>query len=49
MGLFDKFKKKKEPKYDPSNIKVTDIAQGFVFEYNMSTWEVKNEYEYDWG
>ncbi len=49
MGLFDKFKKKKEPNYDPSNIKVTDLAQGFVFEYNMSTWEVKNEYEYDWG
>ena len=49
MGLFDKFKKKKGPKYDPSNIKVTDIAQGFIFEYNMSTWEVKGEFEYDWG
>ena len=49
MGLFGLFKKKKGSSYDPSNIKVTDLAQGFVFEYNMSTQEVKEEYEYDWG
>ncbi|OYT10872.1 MAG: hypothetical protein B6I18_06835 [Bacteroidetes bacterium 4572_112] len=49
MGLFSMFKKKDEPSYDPSNITVSDLAQGFVFEYNMTTWEVKEEYEYDWG
>ncbi len=49
MGLFDRFKKDKTPDYDPTNIKITDLAQGFVFEYNMSTWEIKEEYEYDWG
>ena len=49
MGLFSMFKKKDKPSYDPSNITVADLAQSFVFEYNMTNWEVKEEYEYDWG
>ena len=48
MGLFDFFKKK-EPSYDPNNIKVTDLDVGFVFEYDMKSWVVKNIYQYDWG
>ena len=50
MGLFDFFKKKdKKQTYDATNIRVTDLKVGFIFEYNLSTWEVQEEYEYDWG
>jgi hypothetical protein len=47
LGQF--FKKKKEPHYDSTNITVHDLDVGFVFDYDMSTWEVKAIYEYDWG
>jgi hypothetical protein len=49
MGLFDRFTKKKQPHYDITNITVHDLDVGFVFEYDLSTWEVKALYEYDWG
>ncbi len=49
MGLKDLFNKKKEPEYDATDIRVTDIKIGFIFEYDLSTWEVTEEYEYDWG
>lgn len=49
MGLFDKFKKKEEPHYDPNDIQIKDLRVGFMFDYDLNTWEVKEEYEYDWG
>ncbi len=50
MGLFDFLKKKEEPpKYDVTNMKVTDLDEGFVFEYNLKSWVVKEVYKYDWG
>ncbi len=51
MGLFDFFKKdkKEENNYDPTNIKVTDLRKGFVFDYDLKTWVVKEEFLYDWG
>lgn len=49
MGLFDFMKKDKGPDYDPTNLKVTDLNKGFVFEYDMKTWVVQEAYEYDWG
>ena len=49
MGLFDKFKKKQEPHYDPNNIKIEDLRVGFMFDYDLNTWQIKEEYEYDWG
>ncbi|MEM9390677.1 MAG: DUF4178 domain-containing protein [Bacteroidota bacterium] len=50
MGLFDFFKKKeKEPEYDVTNLKVSDLDHGFILEYDLKTWEVKEVYEYDWG
>jgi len=49
MGLFDKLKKKKEPDYDPTNLKVTDLDYNFIFDYDMQTWQVKEVYKYDWG
>lgn len=48
MGLFDFFKKK-EPDYNATDIKVTDLDKNFVFDYNLSTWMVTAVYEYDWG
>lgn len=49
MGLFDFFKKKKTPDYDPNNIKITQLRKGFVLEYDLKSWEVISEFEYDWG
>lgn len=49
MGIFGIFKKKKGPDYDPSDVKITDLRRGFILEYDLKTWEVKEEYEYDWG
>lgn len=48
MGIFDFFKKK-EPAYDPTNITVKDLRKGFILEYDMKSWEVKEAYIYDWG
>lgn len=48
MGFTDFFKRK-QPKYDSTNIRVTDLDVGFVFEYDLSSWEVQASYEYDWG
>ena len=49
MGLFDRFKKKEEPHYDPSNLQIKDLRVGFMFDYDLKTWAIKEEYEYDWG
>ena len=49
MGIFDVFKKDKGPDYDPTNIKITDVHPGFILDYDLKTWEVKEEYQYDWG
>lgn len=48
MGLFDFFKKK-EPGYDPVNITIHDLKNGFMFEYDLKTWIIREEYAYDWG
>lgn len=49
MGLFDFIKKKKEPDYDITNLKITDLNEGFVIDYDLKSWVVKEVYEYDWG
>jgi hypothetical protein len=52
MGFLDIFKKKNEeeqPHYDPTNIKVIDIRKGWLFDYDDKTWEVMEEFEYDWS
>jgi len=48
MGLFGR-KKKQEPHYDPNHITLQDLRVGFMFDYDLSTWIIKEEYEYDWG
>lgn len=35
--------------YDSLNLKVTDLRKGFLFDYDLNTWEVKEEFEYDWA
>lgn len=53
--MFGFFKKKKEEEpssglhYDPTNISIRDIRRGWVFDYDGSTWEALEEFEYDWG
>ncbi len=51
--MFDWFKKKKkteeEPQFDVTNLKVTDLRRGFIFDLEGKSWEVTKEYEYDWG
>lgn len=49
MGLFDIFKKDKGPDYDPLNIKITDLQQGFILDYDLKSWEITAVYDYDWG
>lgn len=48
--MFNIFKKKKEePEYDITNLSVKDLNFGFIFDYDMKSWVVKEVYEYDWG
>lgn len=49
MGIFDKFKQKKTPDYDPNDLKITDLRVGFMFDFDLKTWIITEEYEYDWG
>lgn len=50
MGLFDFLKKKEEqPGYDITNLSVLDLDQGFILDYDMKSWQVKEVGEYDWG
>lgn len=48
MG-FDFFKKKKQLEYDPTQISILDVRKGWIFDYDLQTWEAVEEYEYDWG
>jgi len=53
FGFFKKKDKKENedarPHYDPLNIKITDLRKGFMLEYDVKTWQVKDEFEFDWG
>ena len=43
------FKKQKEPDYDITNLKITDLHVGFLFDYDLKSWVIREKYEYDWG
>ncbi|MBX2841135.1 MAG: DUF4178 domain-containing protein [Flammeovirgaceae bacterium] len=50
FGFFKKKKKEEElPHYDPTNLHIRDLRKGFIVEYDLKTWEVDAEFEYDWG
>lgn len=50
-NLFSSKKKKpdEELSYDPTNVQVKDLRKGAFLDYDLQTWEVKAQYEYDWG
>ena len=35
--------------YDSTNMRITDLEVGFLFEYDLKNWQVLEEFEYDWG
>ena len=47
--MFDFFKKKKKVSYDVTNLSLKDLDVGFIFDYDMKSWVVKEVYKYDWG
>lgn len=49
--MFSRFfnKKKEEPAYDPTDMRLTNLKKGFMVDYDLKTWQVTAEYEYDWG
>jgi hypothetical protein len=47
--MFDFFKKKKASAYDVTNLSLKDLNVGFIFDYDMKSWVVKEVYKYDWG
>ena len=47
--MFDFLKKKKVPAYDVTNLSLKDLNVGFIFDYDMKSWVVKEAYKYDWG
>jgi hypothetical protein len=47
--MFDFLKKKKVPTYDVTNLSLKDLNVGFIFDYDMKSWVVKEVYKYDWG
>ena len=49
MAWFDFFKKKKQYDYDPTTMQVTDLDVGFLLDYDLSHWMVKEVLTYDWG
>jgi len=49
FGFFKKKKKVIGPHYDPTQIKITDLRKGWFLTYDDKTWEVVEEFEYDWG
>ncbi len=48
--IFNKlFNRNKKAGPNPFGRTVRDLDLGYIFEYNLETWEVKEVYEYDWG
>lgn len=49
MSFFKNLFGKKEEEPKPFSRTVLDLDQGYIFEYDLQTWEVQAVYEYDWG
>lgn len=47
-NFFKRKKDKEELKYDPTNMHVTQLKKGFFVDYTMESYEVQEEYEYEW-
>lgn len=48
MKFFKRNKKKDELKYDPLNMKITQLDKGFFVDYEMESYEVTEVYNYEW-
>ena len=50
MGIFDRFKKKKDDTSNDSihDLSLTDLRVGFYVDYFLATWEVRAAHRYDW-
>lgn len=46
MGLFDFFKKEKD---EIEDLTLFNLTIGSILDYDLSTWEIKEKTEYDWG
>lgn len=49
MGIFDFFKKKKEPQKLSEDLTLKDLEKGDYVDYFMKSWKVDEVTEYDWG
>jgi hypothetical protein len=50
MGIFDRFKKDKNQGPDPiTGLSLSRIKPGYLFDYDLKTWEVTGYNVYDWG
>lgn len=47
--IFDKLFNRKKEEPNPFGRTVRDLDLGYIFEYNLKSWEVAEVYEYDWG
>ncbi len=34
--------------FDPSNLSIKNLKKGYLIDFDLKTWEVKNEYQIDW-
>lgn len=34
--------------YDPSNLSVENLKEGYMVDYNLKTWQVSTRYQFDW-
>ncbi|NBC82274.1 MAG: DUF4178 domain-containing protein [Bacteroidetes bacterium] len=41
--------KKEEDQIDVTNLSLRDLRKGYIIDYFMQSWEVKEAYQYDWG
>lgn len=49
FGWFKKDKKEDEPQFDPTEVTPADLKKGWFIDFEADTYEVKKEYQYDWG
>lgn len=45
----DQIPRRKEVKYNPTNLTIKNLLKGFVLTYNLKSWEVIYEAQYDWA
>ena len=49
FNLFNRKSKKEERHFDPLDIRVIHLENDYLFDYELTTWQVVKMAEYDWG